>query len=171
MLNNTPNVCSRTGTSAGAFVVALMLFAAAQAATAEIIRYTDRDGNVHYTSSVEQVPEEYRSQIPNQKALPPISKTPALKIPGDEKRDTRAAARNTRVEIFVTDWCSYCRTLEKFLKEKRIPYVRRNIEADASAKRAYLKLGGGGIPVTKVGSRVIRGYRPEEILEALGRTH
>jgi hypothetical protein len=59
--------------------------------------------------------------------------------------------------------------LEKFLIEKKIAYVKRDIEADQSAMAEYNAMGRGGIPISKVGSTIIRGYKPDDILAALKR--
>jgi len=80
-----------------------------------------------------------------------------------------AARKLPRVEVYVTDWCPYCQKLEAFLKQNRIPYVRKNIEQDAGFEREHDALGGGGIPLTRIGGeRVIRGFQPELIARELG---
>jgi glutaredoxin len=80
-----------------------------------------------------------------------------------------AAQEFPRVELFLTDWCPYCRKLEAFLKANGVPYERKNIEKDASFKAEYAKLGGGGIPITRIGGKeVVRGFSPERIGQALG---
>ena len=80
-----------------------------------------------------------------------------------------AAGELPRVEVFVTDWCPYCQRLEAFLKQNRVPYERKNIEKNADARAEHEELGGGGIPVTRIGGKkVIRGFRPDVIGRALG---
>ncbi|MBZ0165506.1 MAG: glutaredoxin family protein, partial [Candidatus Omnitrophica bacterium] len=61
----------------------------------------------------------------------------------------------------------YCRKMESFLKKNGIQYRRYNIDADRAANRRYQSMGGGGIPLTKVGDYVIRGYDPGAVLRAL----
>ncbi len=83
----------------------------------------------------------------------------------EERSDTEARL----VEVYVTDWCPYCQRLEAFLKENQVAYVRKNVEADDSARREHRALGGGGIPVTRIdGDQVVRGFRPEVIADLLG---
>jgi glutaredoxin len=72
-----------------------------------------------------------------------------------------------KVQIVVADWCSYCDRLEGFLKKQRIKYRRYNIESSSRARRLHRELGGGGVPITRIGDEVIRGYKPGEILDAL----
>jgi glutaredoxin len=77
------------------------------------------------------------------------------------------ASQTVTVEVFVTSWCQYCRKLEAFLKENQIRYTRYDVEADAKGAAIFQKLGGTGIPVTRVGSVVIHGYDPGRIVAAL----
>ena len=89
---------------------------------------------------------------------------------GEASSDTTvAAAEQPLVEVFVTDWCPYCQRLEAFLKQNRIAYQRKNIEQSAQFRAEHEELGGGGIPVTRIGGRqVIRGFRPDAIADAIG---
>ena len=120
------------------------------------------------------MPEEYRGQLENQKPLPPITKI----SPGREKlyednapksdyiRPPRPTSK--RVEVFVTDWCPHCRDLEAYLQKERIRFRKYDIEKSAKGKRILKEIGGdGGVPVTRIGDQVIRGFKPEEIEAAL----
>ena len=73
-------------------------------------------------------------------------------------RASQVAAAKPKVEIYVTEWCPYCRRLEGFLKANGVAYKRYDIEKDGKdARRRYVELGGGGVPIIKVGSTVMRG--------------
>ena len=77
------------------------------------------------------------------------------------------AAQAKKVDIFITSWCPYCRKLEGFLKKNNIDYTRHDVEADSASEEEFARLGGEGVPLARVGDKVIHGYDPEEILEAL----
>jgi glutaredoxin len=80
-----------------------------------------------------------------------------------------AARKLPRVEVYVTDWCPYCQKLAAFLKQNGVPYVRKNIEKDARYEREHEALGGGGIPLTRIGGeRIVRGFQPDLIAQELG---
>ena len=38
------------------------------------------------------------------------------------------------VEIYVTDWCGYCRRAQSYMKSKGIPYVAYDIEKDGAGR-------------------------------------
>ena len=78
-----------------------------------------------------------------------------------------AAAQIKKVDVYLTSWCPYCRKAEDFLKEKNISYDRHDIERDSEARTAYRKLGGRGVPLIRVGDRIIYGYDKGQIAAAL----
>ncbi len=153
------------------FIPALVaaIFIGVLAVQADIVRYVDSEGVTHFVDSADKVPEQYRSQLQDQKQLPEISKTSNGGKPLYEKSHYEAAEapKSKEVEIFVTAWCPYCRSLEGFLKQEKIPFVKYDIEKSAKGRRIYQELGGGGIPVVRIGSKIIQGFEPNEIKAAL----
>jgi glutaredoxin len=77
-------------------------------------------------------------------------------------------AKGPKVEIYVADWCPYCKRLEQYLTERKIRFVRHDIEASTAAAARHKSLGGGGVPLTVIGSKVIRGFNERALQEALG---
>lgn len=50
-----------------------------------------------------------------------------------------------------------------------MPFVERDIERSAEARREYQALNGRGVPLLVIrGTVVVQGYSPREILKALG---
>lgn len=163
-------------------------------ANADVVRYTDQAGKTHYVDNPEKVPDEYKNQLETQKPLPKIGKIERGKgydregegessgegkaeesVQGDAQdsdagqQPTKASGkRNQKVEIFVTDWCPYCRQLENFLKKKQVRFTRYDIEKNAKGKKIYEEIGGTTIPVLRIGSKVLEGFDPEEIEAELG---
>ncbi len=151
------NVCPLAKSALALFGVAVLL-GTASAAQADLHRYQDDSGRIHIVDSLDAIPAKYRKKVRTIETPPAVPRSayqPALN------------AGKKRVDIYVTSWCGYCRKLESFLKSKRIPYQRHDIEKSSSAQQAHLKLGGGGVPVIKVGSDIIRGYSPDAILRSL----
>ena len=142
--------------------------------SAEIFKYIDDQGRAHYVTDPAKVPERYREQVTARAELPGIGRYqesgPKLKPGESAPAPLRPhAAVSKKVEIFVTTWCPYCQRLEKFLKDNRIQYTRYDIEHDSKGMLLHQQLGGGGVPVTRIGSTVIRGFSPDDINRALGR--
>ncbi len=143
-------------------------------AVAEIFKYTDESGKTHFVSEQAQIPEQYRDNAIDSSSMRAISKAPKAQsqsaninksqaAPGAK---TQTAGQMRKVEIYVTSWCPYCRNLEKFLRERKIPYSRYDVEREAYGKKFYASVGRGAVPIIKVGKTTIRGFKPQEVLNA-----
>lgn len=64
------------------------------------------------------------------------------------------------VEIYVTDWCGYCKQAQSYMKSKGIPYVAYDIEKDSAANQRHKELGGHGVPLIIIGSHRMSGFSP-----------
>jgi len=78
------------------------------------------------------------------------------------------------VIIYGAEWCGACHQAAAYLKRKGIAYVEKDIEKDPQAAREMQsKLRGAGIrtgsiPVLDVRGRVMVGFNPQQVDEALG---
>jgi glutaredoxin len=87
--------------------------------------------------------------------------------------DTNPATRPA-VIIYGASWCGACHDAAAYLKRKGIRFIEKDIEADAGAARemrSKLKragLPGGSIPVLDVRGRVMVGFNPRDVEDALG---
>jgi glutaredoxin len=153
-------------------VVALLL-AYVGTAAAEIYRYSDNKGELHFVDDISKVPKKYRNQLKNQRALRDVSVIDGTPVPkrvkGEDPPPQSRSYGSANVELFVTSWCGYCRKMERFLKEKGIQYTAYDIEKDDNAARIHKELGGGGVPVVRIGSDVVHGYNPEAVMSYLNR--
>jgi len=76
-----------------------------------------------------------------------------------------------KVTIFTTPTCPWCKKTKEFLKSKKIPYTERNVADDEKARNMMIeKSGQMGVPVIEIGNKIIVGFSPDEILEALGKS-
>ncbi|QEM69830.1 DUF4124 domain-containing protein [Geobacter sp. FeAm09] len=67
------------------------------------------------------------------------------------------------VELYVTDWCGYCKKAQAYLKGRGIPYVAYDIEKDGAAHKRYKELGGRGVPLIIIGSNRMNGFSQESL--------
>ena len=152
-------------------VAALSLMAFADAARAELIyKYIDANGETHVVDDISTVlksppvqPDKPRTQpaAPVAKSAPASrQKQPAKPQPPVEQKTAGAV----KVEVYQTAWCTYCRKLTRFLDEKGIPYTAYDVDKDSAAARTYKGFNVIGVPVTRVGTHIIVGYNPEEVM-------
>jgi glutaredoxin len=76
--------------------------------------------------------------------------------------------------IYGAEWCGACHDAARYLRQKGIAYVEKDIEKDPSAARemqaklARTGLRSGSIPVIDVRGKVMVGFNAQEIDAALG---
>ena len=76
----------------------------------------------------------------------------------------------SRVVLFSTSTCSWCRRTKRYFRERRIPFKEINIERDQQAARDIVrKTGQTGVPVIKIGSTWIVGFDKGRIEKELAR--
>ncbi len=79
------------------------------------------------------------------------------------------------VIIYGASWCGACHEAAAYLRRKGIPYVEKDVEKDSGANdemKAKLRrfgLPNGSIPVIDVRGKVMVGFDPTEVDEALGK--
>lgn len=66
-------------------------------------------------------------------------------------------------EIFVQDNCEDCRKLERFFDDSKMPHVRYDIQRDLKGADIYHSLGIAAMPMTRVGTTVVKGYDTKRI--------
>jgi glutaredoxin 3 len=76
----------------------------------------------------------------------------------------------SKVVLFSTSTCSWCRRAKRYFRENRIPFKEINVERDQQAAKDIIrKTGQTGVPVIKIGSQWIVGFDKERIDATLGR--
>ncbi len=77
---------------------------------------------------------------------------------------------DSSVIIYSTTWCGYCKMLKKYLDDKGVKWVEKDIEQDAKAHAELMeKIGGDfrGVPVSDVKGTIVLGFDRPSIDAAL----
>lgn len=61
------------------------------------------------------------------------------------------------VVVYTEPGCAGCEQVKKFLRERKIPFIEKDIFQDMTAIKELRDLGHVTVPVTRVGSEVIVG--------------
>ena len=76
----------------------------------------------------------------------------------------------SKVLLFSTSTCSWCRRAKRYFKEHGVPFKEINIERDADGARDIVrKTGQRGVPVIKIGGRWMVGFDKGQIDKELAR--
>lgn len=135
--------------------LALVLVCSALACTAgaaEMYRWVDKDGKVHYTDS----PPPATAKKVEEKNLGGNNSVSA----GDLPYATRMAAKNFPVTLYVSDCGEPCTQARQHLAKRGIPYAAKNPASSQADAEALKKLiGAPQVPVLVVGSASpLKGY-------------
>jgi glutaredoxin len=76
----------------------------------------------------------------------------------------RSQAAGSQVIVYGTSWCGWCRKAREFFAGRHVPYIEKDIEADALAnsevkeKCARAGMSSRGVPIVDVYGTIIHGY-------------
>jgi glutaredoxin-like YruB-family protein len=74
----------------------------------------------------------------------------------------------SKVVLFSTSTCSWCRRAKRYFSERRVPFKEINLEREPKTARDVVrKTGQTGVPVIKIGNRWIVGFDKERIEKEL----
>ncbi len=77
--------------------------------------------------------------------------------------------RPHQVVVFTTPTCSWCRTLKRYLVEKKVPFREIDVSRDQAAARDMVRRTGQmGVPVTLIDNRPVVGFDRPQIDRLLG---
>jgi glutaredoxin len=94
---------------------------------------------------------------------------PALQPPAKYEPAKRSARRRSSgVVLYYADWCGYCKKAKRWLDERNVRYVIRDIDVAGYGEELLEVSGSKSVPVLSVGGKLVRGFRPSEYEQALG---
>ena len=123
----------------------LLLAVLAGSSHAEIYKWVDDKGKVHFTDQKprEQKAEELKLKINTYTSV---------------SYDTSIFDTGKKVIMYSTSWCGYCKQAKAYFRAKNIPFTEYDIEQSASARSAFKQMGATGVPVILVGKQRMNGF-------------
>ena len=124
---------------------------AAGLAQAQMYRWVDQDGKVHFT---DRPPPPHVAKEVQQRKLtaPPASKAMSYAM--------RQAAENYPVILHVGADCKACQEGREFLTRRGIPFTEKTVASNEEIEALKQLLGSGDamVPVLQVGTKTSKGY-------------
>lgn len=135
-----------------------ILLAAAVPAVADMYKWVDETGKVHYTDSPPPGKKAQKLDLRiNSIAGPPV-------VSAFKDRATGTSSQTgAKVKVYGATWCGYCKRAKAYLQARRTPFEDIDVERSAQGQSEYRALGGRGIPVILVGDQRMDGYRQEAL--------
>jgi glutaredoxin-like YruB-family protein len=153
-------------------LAASILLLTVSIAAAEVYRWVDDKGVVTFKDTPPPASKKHKKvktysdgAFDSGPAIPPASNVRPVKIAAATTASAVSHSKKVRftgtVELYVTDWCGYCKKAKKYLTDKGVPFVAYDIEKDAAANERHKALGGRGVPLIIVGSHKMSGFSAE----------
>lgn len=135
-------------------------------AFAQVYKWTDPAGKTHYGDAPpdDAKKQELKIRIPSYEGPVEVRDWAAV----IRKKAPPGPPEADRITMYSTDWCPHCKNARNYFNEKGIRFTEYNVETSEAGRKEYEALGGGGVPVIQVGSKVMRGFSPRSF-EALAR--
>ena len=149
-----------------------MLPIAMGTASAEIYKWVDDEGVIHFSDSGPQDvskindPEEKPSAEPENQDNTPSEVdnqngglSPDFFDILDESTEEAQVNEAPTVEIYVTSWCAYCNAAKRFFRSRGIGFAVYDIEKDKSAARRMRAMTNKrAVPFVVINGYGIQGY-------------
>jgi glutaredoxin len=89
---------------------------------------------------------------------------------GEPATGSDEATDQHRVIVYSAVWCKFCTLAKAYLTRHGIPFTEKDIDKDPAAKAELaVKLPGyRGLPVIDVDGKLLRGFNPASLGQALG---
>lgn len=123
------------------------------AAAADVYRWEDEDGNVHFSDSP---PKQRQSEA---KDVPDVQTVETVNV---STRQTQASQTNStgapEVVMYGTEWCPHCKRAREYFQANGIDFREYDVEKSAKGKRFMKRSDANGIPVILVGNHRMTGF-------------
>lgn len=74
----------------------------------------------------------------------------------------------SKVAIYTTPTCVYCKMTKEYFKNHGVSYEEKNVAADDAARRQMIeKSGQMGVPVTDIDGSIVVGFDEERLASLL----
>lgn len=119
---------------------------------AEIYKWTDETGHIHFSDSRQT---DYQTEELELK----INSYPSVRIEPINTPHTSDTSNNTKVIMYSTSWCAYCKKARSYFKANKIPFSEYDIEKNSRARKKYQSQGGtGSVPLIIIGRTKLQGF-------------
>lgn len=138
-------------------LMAAALLAATGAMAAELYRWVDPQGVVHYGDYPKAEGAE-RVQVHVQPGGEAGSGVAA-----DIPYEARMAAQHFPVTLYVFEGCDdLCKQSRAYLKHRKVPYTEHVLKTQQDFEELRKRMGIEGLPVLTIGSKHLNGFQPGE---------
>lgn len=123
-------------------------------ATAEVYKWTDAQGQVHFS---DKKPKQHKAETVTIK----VNSYDHVTYTTLSRPRPTATTGGKNVVLYGTSWCGYCKKAKRYFEANGIAYTDLDVETNEQAKMEFEAMGGGGVPVILVGNKRMNGFSEE----------
>lgn len=131
----------------GIIFISCMLLLCSQPVSAEIYKWVDKQGKVHFTDNP---PDGEHSEEIKLK----INTYSSVEIKPLEER----LGRTDKVVMYSAEWCGICVKAKQYFRQNNIAYISYDVEKSRTGKLDFKQLRGKSVPIIIVGSKRMNGF-------------
>lgn len=131
----------------------LMIFIAMPLSAAQLYRWVDADGKVHYT---DQPPDAKARNVEKRRFGGNVIDTSELPYA------TREAVKKFPVTLYANECGEACTLATQHLDKRGIPFVRKTIKDETEAEELKKLAGGLEVPTLLIGKKPLKGYQAQD---------
>jgi glutaredoxin len=154
---------------AGFFWIAFLTYLNPSAISADIYKWTDKNGKIHYSDS--PINQENAEKVDEQALAKNISSYTNVTVqivPIDFGMNQNARRDASRLVMYTTTRCGYCAKARRYFAKNSISYSEKNIELEEAYRKEFDQLGGKGVPVILVGNKKMTGFSQQKFEQNFG---
>ncbi len=135
----------------GRIAIAIALALAATAASAQLYRWVDKDGKVHYSDTV---PPAFARDVQKRARDTGAGDAPQGSF------DAQLATKRFPVVLYTSEPCPPCKDARDLLAKRGVPFREVQVGTDETRDELKKVSGAAEVPVMTVGRDVHRGFEP-----------
>lgn len=127
------------------------MLAVAAAASAQMYRWTDKDGKVHFSDSPPPpgARDVTKKGVPVQGSAAPTPNVPFV---------TQQAMKDFPVTLYSTPGCEACNEARKLLNARGVPFKEVSVNSEKELAQLQSAVGSNSVPSMIVGPSVVKGF-------------
>jgi len=127
-------------------------------AQAEVYRWVDDEGTVHYSGQ----PREDGGRT-ERVEIREVNSADSLEVDAAELDGSSAAAGSAEVTMYSASWCGYCDKVRAYFERNDIPFTEYDVEDSRKGRRDHARMETDSVPVILVGDKRMVGFSPERL--------
>lgn len=134
-------------------ILLLMFVLVVPVAQAEVYRWVDDDGTVHFSDTPREPGQTQRIDVGE------INTAKSVDVESIGTDEVSAGA--TEVVLYSASWCGNCDRARAWFQQNDVPFVEYDVEDSRKGRGDFAAMGGKAVPVIVVGDRKMVGFSPE----------